>query len=85
MEKYTFLAKNPRFCMQDRKITIAGKAKTHTETYTINKDLQGNNNPKGDTAIFQAGAATAQNNAALCPIPHHNTGIYHYKQYKSLL
>jgi len=82
MRKYTFLAKNPRFCMQDRKITIAGTAETYTETYTVNKDLQVNNNLKGDTAIFQAGAADAQINAALCQIPHHVTGIHNYKQYK---
>jgi hypothetical protein len=27
MKKYNYLAKNPRFVMQDRKVTVAGTAK----------------------------------------------------------
>jgi hypothetical protein len=41
MKKYTFLAKNPRFVMQGRKITIAGAVKNHCEPNLPNTIVKG--------------------------------------------
>lgn len=84
MKKYTFLGKNPRFCMQDRKITIANTADTCTEHYTLNSIIQFNEKDTEEPQIYNAETWAAQNQVALCRIPQYNTQLYHYKHYKQL-
>ena len=79
MEKYTFLAKNPRFCMQDRKITIANKANTCTEDFTFNTIIQCNEINIEETQIYRAEAPALQNNTAHSHISHKNIEQYNYE------
>ena len=84
MKKYTFLAKNPRFCMQDRIITIADTAKTNTETNTNTKNLKlnGNEHDSRKTSQSQTDTVGDQLNMALCPVQQQNTTVHHYNQFK---
>lgn len=53
MGNYTFLAKNPRFCMQDRKVTIAGDTKMQAQPNTVKSTLK-NNGQNAETASEQS-------------------------------
>lgn len=68
MGNYTFLAKNPRFCMQDRKVTIAGNAKKQEEPNMVKSNvinLEHNNlhtsKPQNETPFHQSNLAHSHN------------------------
>lgn len=78
MGNYTFLAKNPRFCMQDRKVTIAGNDKKQTEPDTQKSKLQNNGQNSGETAVPRNNIVSFHGSMAQSHISHNNMEQHKY-------